>query len=838
MKIRVLAIDLDLDKNRREEAFHYLQEKYGVDNVCNIGTTSFMTTKAVIKDVARTLGYDFQKINRFTKDLPDQFDSVKEILLGHYVNNDESKMDEINKELITVLEYASQLEDMPRHQSVHAAGVVILPKPVYYYLPVRVSDGAVVSEINMHVVEESVGGVKFDLLGLRTLSVIEKTLESINYTVDIDNIPLDDPNVFDIFQSGDTVGVFQWDGSDGIRNFTRQFKPENVEDLFSINAGHRPGPKDAIDEETGLSMLDKLVKIKHGELEPRYLDKKLEPILKDTYSVILYQEQCMAIAVELAGYSLPDSDDLRRVIGKKKIEQIPKHREKFIEGSVKNGISMKVSEAIFKQIETFGKYGFNRCLDGDTEVLGFDGRFIKVKDLTQGVVLWSINERQQPTPNAVEELIDTSYQDVYRVTLANGEVIECTLDHKFLTQGGKYKTLKEMTIGDELICLVGTNSTILSPVDKVTELSKTQIVDVEYVNKRQTYNVAMKAPYHNYVLANGLISKNSHSCAYALTAYQTAYLKCYFPTEFMCATLNSVIDKPDKLEKYLNECKRMGIRLLSPNLNTSELGFTVENDHIRMGLTSIKGVGSNAAKSIKEFLSKFQITDIKDFYLYSKSSAINKTVLESLIMAGAFDFLGYSRRAMMDYLKKVLKTNSKIKSRISANSRRKKPIEDISVFYEPLYELEIEEKEEYTIDEILAREKELTGFYLSGDPLDFIPNKVLERVDEMSVTISSLPKKRLVYLVGEIESIKEITVSKGRSKGQKMCRVTLRDICGTVALTLFPEVYNKHKNIITVGNVILLRGNVDFYQEQVQIIVKECKVVKLEGSSAQCEVSL
>lgn len=297
----------------------------------------------------------------------------------------------------------------------------------------------------------------------------------------------------------------------------------------------------------------------------------------------------------------------------------------------------------------------------------------------------------------------------------------------------------------------------------------------------------------------------------------------------MCATLNSVINKPDDLEKYLDECFRLNIVVLPPDINKSDLFFTVEKGCIRLGLCSIKGVGKNAAREIKEVTSRTEINHIRDLYLLGNKT-ITKTVLSALIFSGAFDFMGYSRRALWSYTEKLLAIMKKVKQKINGNSKRKNPVEDISTFYEPVYELELEDLPENNIKELLDNERQLVGFNISGDSLYYVPEEYTRKVTEVASTIDGLPNNRMVKMLGEIEDLKEIAISKGRQKGETMCKATIRDLTGNITITVFPDVYKKKKHILEMDNVIIFQGNINYYNDQVQVIMKDCRKVEFEDN--------
>jgi len=364
-RVSLPDIDVDIADDRRHEVIEYLYEKYGRDKVCHIGTFGTLSLKAVIKDVARTLGYDFSKINKFTKNLPD------EITLNDLREYDELPFDK------KVIDYAAKLEGLKRHDSAHAAGVIISPVPITDYVPLRVQEGEIVSQLDMHELE-LIGFVKFDLLGLRTLSVIENTVQLIKENrgidLDIDNIPLDDEKTWTLFRYGKTTGVFQVEK--GIRGLLTDMQASQFSDLVAALALYRPGPLSAKDED-GKTMVEHYIDRKLGKEKITYDHPKLEPILKETYGIIVYQEQVMNIARVLAGYTNSEADTLRKVVGKKLVDKIPEQREKFISGCIKNGVKKEIAENIFSKIEGFGRYGFNLSHSTGYALISYQTAYLK-----------------------------------------------------------------------------------------------------------------------------------------------------------------------------------------------------------------------------------------------------------------------------------------------------------------------------------------------------------------------------------------------------------------------------------------------------------------------------
>jgi len=436
-------VDVDFCMEGRDKVIQYVSERYGKENVAQIITFGKMQAKAVVRDVGRVLGIPYAEVDRIAKLIPNKID----ITLEQALQQEAGLREAIAKDtrIASLFEIAASLEGLARHASTHAAGVVIANKPLMDYLPLqRGQNSEVVTQYPMKQVE-AIGLVKFDFLGLKTLTVVDQTIHLIEKNrglrVELSEIPLDDSEVYAVLGAGSNLGIFQLESS-GMRDLLTKLKPQSFKDIIALVALYRPGPLDS-------GMVGEFIKRKHGQESIRYELPALEEILRDTYGVIVYQEQVMQIASALANFSLEDADNLRRAMAKKDALEMDRQKEKFLEGTKKNRISPKKAEKIFEQMETFGRYGFNK----------------------------------------------------------------------------------------------------------------------------------------------------SHSAAYALLAYQTAYLKTHYPVEFMAALLTSEAQNADKIVKYISECREMKIEILPPDINESFKQFTVGGNQIRFGLTAVKNVG-DAAESI------------------------------------------------------------------------------------------------------------------------------------------------------------------------------------------------------------------------------------------------
>ncbi len=475
--------------------------KYGKENVAQIITFGKMQAKAVVRDVGRVLGIPYAEVDRIAKLIPNKLD----ITLDQALQQEAALREMIAKDtrIASLFDIAKSLEGLARHASTHAAGVVIANKPLMEYLPLqRGQNSEVMTQYAMKQVE-AIGLVKFDFLGLKTLTVVDQTIQLIEKNrgikVELSEIPLDDPEVYALLGAGSNLGIFQLESS-GMRDLLIKLKPQSFKDIIALVALYRPGPLDS-------GMVGEFIKRRHGQESIRYELPALEEILKDTYGVIVYQEQVMRIASALAHFSLEDADNLRRAMSKKDALEMERQKEKFLEGAKKNRIPAKKAEKIFEQMETFGRYGFNK----------------------------------------------------------------------------------------------------------------------------------------------------SHSAAYALLAYQTAYLKTHYPIEFMAALLTSEAQNAEKIVKYISECREMKIEILPPDINESFKHFAVWGNQIRFGLTAVKNVGDAAIDIIlteREGNGKFK--SLYDFCHRVDLRKVNRRVIESLIKCGAFDFSKAYRSQMLTVLGELL----------------------------------------------------------------------------------------------------------------------------------------------------------------------------------------
>ncbi|MCL6611368.1 MAG: DNA polymerase III subunit alpha [Peptococcaceae bacterium] len=661
-RVSMPDIDIDFCFERRGEVINYVTGKYGSDRVAQIATFGTMAARAAIRDVGRVMSMPYSEVDRVAKLVPPELHITIEKAL-----NDSPELKDLyesNRQIKKLIDMAALLEGMPRHASTHAAGVVITREPLTHYLPLyKASDGPLTTQFAKDQVEE-LGLLKMDLLGLRTLTVIADAVrmvkENRSVDLDMDSIPLDDVKTYELLCRGEGTGVFQLESS-GMRAILRDLKPGVFEDIVALVALYRPGP-------LGSGMVSDFIANKHGERKVTYLHPKLEPILKDTYGVILYQEQVMRIASDLSGFTLGEADLLRRAMGKKKPEIIAGLRSQFVEGAVRNGVVPETAGQIFDLMEYFAGYGFNK----------------------------------------------------------------------------------------------------------------------------------------------------SHSAAYAMVSYQTAYLKANYPVEFMTALLTSVRDNTDKVAVYIEECRRMGIDVLPPDVNQSRETFSVVGSSIRFGLAAIKNVGLGAVEAIISAREKDgPFKSFADFCSRLDTRVVNRRVMENLIKSGAMDSLGSRRAQLMAALDAGLN--------LAQQAQKDRANGQISLLefwgdeVRDTVSLELPDIEEYPGSELLAMEKEAIGFYLSGHPL-MEYRRSLAELDGVTVAeIKEMEGENPVVCGGMLTSVKKIATR----KGDPMAFASLEDLTGNLEVVFFPRVYRDCQKLIRDEAVVAVKGKAVNTGETVKVLAEE-----------------
>ena len=654
-RVTLPDIDVDLCYIRRDEVINYVRSRYGADKVSQIATFGTMAAKSSIRDVARVMEVPYSESSRIVKMIP----NVLNITLEEALNTSKELRTEYeeNPDSKKIIDFARKLEGLPRHISVHAAGVVISKVPLDEIVPLQFSNETLITQYDKDKVEE-LGLLKMDFLGLRTLTIMAEALDNIKTScgveLELSQIPLRDKLTAEMLSTGKTGAVFQMESA-GMTNLVKELRPEGFEDLIPTVALYRPGP-------LGSGMVEDFIAGKHGRKVTHYLHPKLEPILKETFGVILYQEQVMQIVQTLAGFTLGQADILRRAMGKKKASILMAQKENFLRGCSINGVEKYLAEKIFDLLSKFADYGFNK----------------------------------------------------------------------------------------------------------------------------------------------------SHSAAYGLLAWQTAYLKAHYPAEYMAAMMSGTPDA-DKVSGYIELARKMGIKVLAPDINSSESRFTVEQGTIRFGLAGIKTVGDVAVDSIINERSKHgKFKSLAEFCGRLDSKSVPRRSIENLIKCGAFDSLDKRRSALFEALDSMMNAGSQ------RHFERKSGA--ISLFGEDeLHEATgiPPDVKERSPSEILAWEKETLGFYISGHPLDTYKEKLSPLKSSKNID-AKLSGKR-VKVGGIITSVRRITTKKGDS----MAFLTIEDFDGTIDVTLFPNVFYQTMKVAVPDEVVIVEGRVDSTNDGFQILAEK-----------------
>ena len=668
-RVSMPDIDIDFCYERRQEVIDYVCDKYGSDKVVQIVTFGTMAAKGVIRDVGRVMDLPYAQVDGIAKMIPNELNITIDKALD--MNPEFRNLFEKDEQIHYLITMCKRLEGLPRHTSMHAAGVVICQKSADEFVPLsRGADGSITTQFTMTILEE-LGLLKMDFLGLRTLTVIQNAVKLIKQgkgiEIDIDALDFDDKAVLASIGTGKTDGIFQLESA-GMKNFMKELKPQNLEDIIAGISLYRPGPMDFI---------PKYIRGKNNQNSITYSCPQLEPILAPTYGCIVYQEQVMQIVRDLGGYTLGRSDLVRRAMSKKKQYVMEKERATFIYGSVEegvagcagNGIGEEVAGQIYDNMMDFAKYAFNK----------------------------------------------------------------------------------------------------------------------------------------------------SHAACYAVVSYQTAYLKYYYPVEFMAAVMTSVIDNSTKVSEYIMTCRSMNIPILPPDVNEGEIGFSVSNGAIRYALTAIKNVGRPVIEAIVEdrkLLGRY--SNIKDFITRTSEKDMNKRALENFIKAGALDSLMGTRKQFMSVYVKIMDTvHSGKKNNMSGQ---------ISLFdladdeEKDSFDIKLPDVGEYPKEMLLAFEKEVLGIYVSGHPLEEfeglwrkkITNTTADFIlDDETGCITAEDGKKAV--VGGIVAEKKIKYTKN---DKIMAFITLEDLVGAIEVVVFPKDYDKYGQKLTEDNKIFVKGRVSAEEER------------------------
>jgi len=653
-RISMPDIDIDFDE-RRGEVIEYVKEKYGRENVCQIITFGTMAARGVVRDVGRVLHLSYAETDRIAKKIPNAIGMTLEKAQESVPELQE--MEDAGHPQHQLMRIAKTLEGLVRHASIHAAGIVITPTQLVNHVPLYKSvKDEVTTQWDMTVVED-VGLLKMDFLGLRTLTVLQGAVrllrESRGIDVDWRKIPLEDPKTYELLRRADTVGVFQLESS-GMRDLLRKIAPDRFDDIAAINALFRPGPLKS-------GMVTDFIERKHGRRRIESLHPALGPILRETYGVILYQEQVMRIASEMAGFTLAQADLLRKAMGKKKKEVMEAQHSRFVEGAAGRGVKKEIAQRIWEQIEHFAGYGFNK----------------------------------------------------------------------------------------------------------------------------------------------------SHSVAYAVVSVQTAYLKANYTPEYMAATMSTEMEDTSRIVVLIEDCRKRGVEVLPPDVNSGFEDFRVRDDKITFGLRAIKNVGGGTIEAIlaaREAGGLFQ--SLEDFCERVETRAWNRRVLESLVQAGALDTLPGSRAQKLAALDRAIEHAQRVQGERARG--QSSLFGDASGGSGPGMAPALPLVPEWDPAERLAREKQALGFYFSGHPLDAHKHLLRDVSTHTTVELQEADDGATAVLAGTVATRKVIF----DKKGKPMAFVRLEDFVGAAEIVLFSDAYQKYEALLAEDALVVATGRTSAREEQ------------------------
>ncbi len=680
-RVSMPDFDIDFCMAGRDRVIDYVAKRYGREKVSQIITYGSMAAKAVVRDVGRVLGHPYGFVDRIAKMVPFEIGMTLQKALDH--EKDFKSLYEDEEEVRVLIDMAMQLEGLARNAGKHAGGVVIAPSRLTDFTPLYCEAGGVnvVTQLDKDDVE-AIGLVKFDFLGLRTLTIIDNALKTINTRraqenkepVVLAELPMDDELAYQLLQNQQTTAVFQLESA-GIKEILGRLKPDKFDDVVAMVALYRPGPLQS-------GMVDDFIDRKHGA-QVEYPHPELEPILQQTYGVILYQEQVMQIAQVLAGYTLGGADLLRRAMGKKKPEEMAKQRAVFVKGATERGVESNKANYIFDLMEKFAGYGFNK----------------------------------------------------------------------------------------------------------------------------------------------------SHSVAYALLAYQTAWLKSHYPAEFMAAVLSADMDNTDKVVNLIDECRSMGLQVIAPDINNSSYQFTVtQEQNIMYGLGAIKGVGEAAIEHlVLERESQGEFKSLNDLCMRLDLQKFNRRCLEAILRAGALDQFNHTRATLMHYLPRAL--------RLAEQHQRNDDTGQNDMFgggHTIAREGGIEEKEEWDVDTRLAGERETLGLYLTGHPVDQYRDELVSIVgknlrDRLLQPIKDTGNNfrnrdaNLIKVAGLLMHMRLRNSPSGR-----IAFLTLDDNTARIDVAVFADAYSAYKNLLVKDRILIIEGAISIDEYNGKPRVRAKKIVGLD----------
>ena len=658
-------LDIDFCAEGRDKVIQYVRKRYGGDsNVAQIITFGTMKAKAVIRDVGRAMDIPLPIVDKVAKLIPPTLGITLKDALEE--EPELKAMRDGDPQILELFNISTKLEGLRRHASTHAAGVVVSDEPLTNYIPLAKNKDTVITQYDGETLVEKIGLLKADFLGVRKFTVIDKARLLIKATtgtvIDINKLPIDDKKTYDLLSRGDVKGVFQVETSRGFRDLLMKLKPDKFEDVLPLVALYRPGP-------LGSGMVDTFINCRHGREAVKYLHPMLEPLLKETYGLIVYQEQVMRIANRLGGFSLNEADNLRKAMGKKKPEVMAKFKVQFLNGAIENKIPKNVAEEIFGLMEYFAGYGFNK----------------------------------------------------------------------------------------------------------------------------------------------------SHSAAYAMVCYQTAYLKANYPTQYMTAQMTCEKQNNLKIVDYMHECNRMGIELLPPSVNESYSDFTIVSDQqVRFGLGAIKNVGEKAIESIIEAREKDgEFTTIFDFCERVDLRLVNKQVIDSLIKSGCFDSLPGYRSQFFEGIDTLLKVGAKSNKDRRMGQLNLFGAQENTIDLNALHSLP--ETEKWSEKQLLKAEKEAMGLYVSSHPLKRYKDAIEHYSDITTGELSEKPEDAEVLIGGIIDSINRTTTKKGKP----IAYFTIEDMEGIAKCVIFSKKLASLNDQLQADEVVFVKGKVGFRDTEASIRVNE-----------------
>jgi len=660
-------IDLDFSNEDRQRVINYIRDKYGRENVAQIITYGTMRSRLVLRDVGRVLGVPYGTVDLLAKKIP----KVVDITLEESARQEPEleRMVSGDPALKELWEVALRLEGLSRHAGTHASGIVIGDRPLVELVPIYVADDQPVTQFDMTALMK-LGLLKIDILGLETLTVIDRAVKLVEKTrgirIELERLPLDDKPTYEMLGRGSVKGVFQMETSRGMRDLVQRMKPDRIEDVVATIALFRPGPLQS-------GMVETYVKCKHGLETIKYLHPTLEPILKETYGVILYQEQVMRIANVMAGFSMADADGLRKAMGKKIPEIMAKYKDQFVKGAVKGGVGQEIATQIFDLMAFFAGYGFNK----------------------------------------------------------------------------------------------------------------------------------------------------SHSAAYGIVSYQTAYLKANHPVEYMAALMSCSMGNTDKMAEYIEECRQLGIEVLPPDANASDLDFAVEpakggRGRIRFGLGAVKNVGEKAIRNILE--ARTAKGNFATFYEFAEAvaSSVDQKAVESLIKCGAFDSTGLKRQQCMEMLEPGM--------RIGALKQQDRRAGQLTIFGGAAGSGEfppVPDVDEWPQEALLAHEKEALGYYITSNPVVRYEEEIRAYSTATVDQLPDLEDGAEVQMGGLVSNLRRILTKTGPNAGKTRLTFRFQDLTSSCDADVYAANYERIRENLMEDAVVFLRARVSFRNDEALLRVSE-----------------